>query len=214
MALGLKKQKARKPVIKSVATTQSDTPAPHKFTARQAAFIDNYMISRNASDAARKAGYAPKDANVQGPRLLSNVGIKTEVDRRIGEQRQASKLNAQWVIDRLMRFADANLSDCMVSEGNGPPVLRLNNLTREQAYALNSVTVEEFKDGRSDKREVRRVKFSLADRVKSLELLGRRLKLFGDTLDVNHKHSLTLMGLMMQEIDQESRGPKVIEHKE
>lgn len=172
------------------------------------------MVSRNATDAAQKAGYAKKTAYSIGGRLLKHVEVKLEIDRRIAGQREKLALSADWVVERLMSLATANMADYMKPGADGAPVLRLDQITREQAYALDTVTVEEFKDGRSDKREVRRVKFSLADRVKSLELLGRRLKLFGDTLDVNHKHSLTLMGLMMQEIDQEARGPKVIEHKD
>jgi len=42
---------------------------------KQKLFVAEYLASRNATDAYRKAGYAPKDADVAGPRLLGNVGI-------------------------------------------------------------------------------------------------------------------------------------------
>jgi len=53
-------------------------------TPRQQKFIDEYMISPNATQAAIRAGYSPKDADVQGPRLLGNVRIA-----RVIEERQA-----------------------------------------------------------------------------------------------------------------------------
>ncbi len=51
------------------------------FTVRQQLFIDEYLKCWNASEAARRAGYTG-DANTVGPRLLANVGIKEEVERR------------------------------------------------------------------------------------------------------------------------------------
>lgn len=217
MALGLKKStkpgKPAAPVLTKPATIEGQKPpAPYKFPAKQAAFMDHWMVTRNATEAAKLAGFAKKSAHVEGHRVLNDPKVRAELDRRIEAQREKLELSSDWVVQRLMRLAMANMADYMDVNADGSPVLSLAGLTRDQAYALDSVTVEEFKDGRSDKREVRRVKFAMADRVKSLELLGRRLKLFGDTVDVNHKHQLTLVQMMLQEIDAESRG-KVIEHQ-
>ena len=52
-----------------------------KFTARQEIFIAEYVSCWNASEAARRAGYNG-DSNTVGPRLLANVGIAAEIDRR------------------------------------------------------------------------------------------------------------------------------------
>lgn len=47
-----------------------------KFTNRQFAFMNSYVIHRNATQAANEAGYSPKTARQQGQRLLSNVDIR------------------------------------------------------------------------------------------------------------------------------------------
>ena len=46
---------------------------------KQRAFVAEYLKDCNASQAAIRAGYASKNANVTGPRLLVNVRIKTAI---------------------------------------------------------------------------------------------------------------------------------------
>lgn len=50
-----------------------------KITTRQQAFIDEYVMCLNSSEAARRAGYIGK-SNVTGPRLLSYPEIRQAVD--------------------------------------------------------------------------------------------------------------------------------------
>lgn len=46
----------------------------------QKRFIQEYKISGNASQAARKAGYSPKSAHVSGSKLLKNPDIKAIIE--------------------------------------------------------------------------------------------------------------------------------------
>ena len=46
---------------------------------RQKAFIRHYNVSANAADAYRKAGYSPKNADVDGHKLLVNPRIAAEL---------------------------------------------------------------------------------------------------------------------------------------
>lgn len=221
MALGLKKKtKPAKPVVKepasapvpSLPSVKANTAPPYKFTARQAAFMDHWMVSRNATQAAIKAGYAKKAAKEAGYRTVTNAHVRAELDRRVAAQSTRLEVTADRVIEELAKIAFANMADYMRPQADGSPVLDFSALTRDQAAALGTITVEEFKDGRSDKREVRRTKFAMWDKPKALELLGRKFKLFGDVVEHDHKHSLSLIGLMLEQIDAESRG-KVIEHQ-
>jgi len=49
---------------------------------RRKRFIDEYMIDRNAAQAAIRAGYSRKEARQTGHRLLTDVDIATEIQRR------------------------------------------------------------------------------------------------------------------------------------
>lgn len=54
-----------------------------KLTKKQQAFVDEYIISLNAADAARKAGYSKRTANVIGAENLSKPYIKEAIDLRL-----------------------------------------------------------------------------------------------------------------------------------
>lgn len=56
-----------------------------KLTQKQRRFIDEYIISGNATQAAIKAGYSKKYANTNAAKLLQNTTIKAEIARRNAE---------------------------------------------------------------------------------------------------------------------------------
>jgi hypothetical protein len=69
------------------------------------------------------------------------------------------------------------MMDYMRIGPSGDPVLDFSKLTREQAAALTEVTVDDYLEGRGkEAREVREVKFKLADKRAALMDIA---KLFG-----------------------------------
>ena len=62
-----------------VETDTAETLKPLKLNMRQQKFVDNYVTSGNATRSAEAAGYT--HPNVQGPRLLVNVGVKASIQR-------------------------------------------------------------------------------------------------------------------------------------
>lgn len=56
-----------------------------KLTQKQRRFIDEYIISGNATQAAIKAGYSKKTARKIGQENLTKPDIKTEIERRNAE---------------------------------------------------------------------------------------------------------------------------------
>ena len=73
---------------------------------RQKLFVDYYLIYRNASKAARLAGYNGK-SNVYGPTLLANISIKDEIKKRLEEKH----LSANEILARLADMAMSNIAD-------------------------------------------------------------------------------------------------------
>ena len=82
------------------------------------------------------------------------------------------------ILSELAKIAFANMQDYMKVGPDGAPTLNFKDLTRDQAAALVEITVEEFRDGRTDAREVRRVKFKLGDKKGALVDLGKHFGMF------------------------------------
>lgn len=141
------------------------------------------------------AGFSPSSARANAATLKLRKGVKERIaelqERLIVKEERAVEraitklsITKEAVLGELAKLAFANMADYMKVGEDGQPTLNFKDLTRDQAAALVEITVEEFKDGRSDKREVRRVKFKLADKQKSLEALGKHLGLFIDRVEM------------------------------
>jgi phage terminase small subunit len=77
-------------------------------TAKQERFIAEYLVDLNASQAAIRAGYSARNANVEGARLLANVSISQELARQMAAQAARTGYNQE----RIMRdLADIAGSD-------------------------------------------------------------------------------------------------------
>lgn len=160
---------------------------------KQAKFVAEYLIDLNATQAAIRAGYSPKTAEQQGSRLLSNAKVAAAV--QAGQSRIAAKLEitAEMVAAELAKIGFANMADYIRIVG-GEPVVDLTSMSRQQAAAIQEVTVEDYMDGRGeDARDVRRVKFKLADKRAALVDLGKHLGMFREQIDVNVKTDLAAM---------------------
>jgi phage terminase small subunit len=76
--------------------------------------------------------------------------------------------------------------DYMRLGDHGAAYIDFNDLTRDQAAAIQEITVDEYMVGSGEAaREVRKTKFKLADKRGALELLARHHKLLTDKLEVS-----------------------------
>lgn len=76
-----------------------------KLSPKQAAFVHEYAIDKNASAAARRAGYSEKTADRQGHRLLKKAEIAAAVADNLARQAHDASLTTQEVLDGLRREA-------------------------------------------------------------------------------------------------------------
>lgn len=166
---------------------------PALSNARQELFCQELAKGKSAEEAHELAGYKRNRHNAFTLKQRNHVKKRLEelIEQRskrelASTERAIAKLaiTKEAVLGELAKLAFANMADYMRVGEDGQPTLNFKDLTRDQAAALVEITVEEFKDGRSDKREVRRVKFKLADKQKSLEALGKHLGLFIDRVEV------------------------------
>lgn len=158
--------------------TQSaaDSPAPQGLTARQARFVEEYLLDLNAKQAAIRAGYSARTAEQQASRLLSNVKVATAVAEAKASRSDRTKIDADWVLRRLAQDATADLADLYDENGNLRPVKDWPMCWRTGLVA-GVETVQE-RDGADEEGNpmfvtVRKVK--LLDRTKLVELIGKHV---------------------------------------
>ncbi len=78
-----------------------------KLTAKQRAFVDEYLIDMNATQAAIRAGYSKKTARSVGNENLTKPDIKKVIDQALEERSNQCALDAEQVIAEMSKRAMA-----------------------------------------------------------------------------------------------------------
>jgi phage terminase small subunit len=73
---------------------------------KRAAFVREYLIDLNATQAAERAGYSPKTAYSQGHRLLKDAEIQRAIATAQAELAEHALVTAQDVVKGLRREAE------------------------------------------------------------------------------------------------------------
>jgi phage terminase small subunit len=78
-------------------------------TPKQQAFVAEYLIDLNATQAAIRAGYSAETANEQGSRLLANVSVKAAVESAMEERASRTQITADRVLTELAKLGFSDI---------------------------------------------------------------------------------------------------------
>ena len=152
---------------------------------RHEIFAREYVKDLNGTRAAIAAGYAKTTARATASRLLTNSNIQGLVASLTKKHADKLDLSAEKVLSELSSMGFSNMLDYIKTTEEGSAYVDLSNLTREQAAAIPEITVDEYVEGKGKHaRKVKRTKLKLVDKIRSLELLGKHLKLFTERIEV------------------------------
>ncbi len=158
---------------------------------RRDLFVKEYLHDLNATQAAIRAGYSRKTAKQQGARLLTNVDLQAAIQDAMDRRASRLEITADQVLKELALIGFSNMLDYIKVQGDGTAYVDLTELDRDKSAAIQEVTVDEYVEGSGkDARTVKRVRFKLADKGTSLELMGKHLKLFTDKVEVGGEFGL------------------------
>lgn len=146
-----------------------------KLTPKKLAFIDEYLVDLNATQAAIRAGYSDKTAYSMGQRLLKDVEVAAQIEQRQAQRAKRTELDADRVILELARLGLHDVRRLFDDHGR---MKAINDLDDDTAAAVQSIEVvtRELPRQKGDPVEVEYVhKVKLADKIKPLELIGRHL---------------------------------------
>lgn len=161
---------------------------------KQNRFIAEYLVEPNAHTAAVKAGYSPKTARVQGPRLLSNAVIKREIEAALKRRSERVEVKQDDVLRALVNVLNIDIGRCFDEHGR---LLQLHEMPEDARKAIASVEVTEIWERASDNpKDGKPVaigtlsKLKLLDKMKAIELAGKHLGLF--TEKVEHSGTVSI----------------------
>ena len=90
----------------------------NKLLPKQRLFIAEYVVDKNAKQAAIRAGYSAKTAEVQGSRLLSNVKVRELIEKKMEKLEEKVGLTAERVMQEVKAIATSNIMDGMKYDPN------------------------------------------------------------------------------------------------
>jgi len=131
-------------------------------TPKQARFVEEYLIDLNATQAAIRAGYSAKTAEVQGPRLLGNVRVAAAIRAAQDDRSDRVEITQDWVLSRLASVAERCLQAEPVYDRKGDRVM-VETPDGDEAPAFT---------------------FNAAGANGALGLLGKHLGMFKDKVEV------------------------------
>lgn len=139
-----------------------------RMTAKQQRFCDEYLIDLNATQAAIRAGYSEKTAQVIAAENMTKPAIKEYIKQRMDEKE--SELIADQ--DEVLRYLTSVLRGETLSE---------------------IVVVENTGDFSSKARRVEKAPDE-KERLRAAELLGKRYGLYTDKMDLNGTIPVVISG--------------------
>lgn len=157
-----------------------------KLTPKQKAFVEEYLIDLNATQAAIRAGYSKKTAGRIGQENLQKPVIQKAIQDHMKEREKRTRVTADRVVHELAKIAFADLKDYIKWDENGVVIINSNDVDGSVLAEVSETTnIQTFPNGGETERIQKKIK--LHDKMKALEMLGKHLGMFKDNVNVEGK---------------------------
>lgn len=172
----------------SVATESPRKSKP--LPPRRAAFVREYLVDLNGTQAAIRAGYAPKSAGQTADDLLRIPQVAAEVAEAMAKRAVRTEITQDRVIKEVARIAFLDIRKLFDANGAMKPI---HDIDDETAAALASIECLEVGEEGVAVGVLKKLK--LTDKKGALELLMRHMGMLNDKLKVggDAENPLTLL---------------------
>lgn len=157
---------------------------PPRSKLNEEVFAREFYKSGNAVQSAVSAGWSYATAVSRAHELRERVGIQNKIREMEQKAKENFDLSEEKIVRELMKVGFSNIKDFMDYGSTGEIIFTpLNELSRDQAAAISEVSnSKKFdKDGKELGVDVR---LKMNDKLKALEMLGRKIGMFNDKLHV------------------------------
>lgn len=150
---------------------------------KQAAFVREYLVDLNGKQAAIRAGYSEKTAEVQASRLLSNAKVAAAVKHSMEKRETRTEITQDRVLREYARLAFFDPRKLFNGDGSPKPIGELDDDTAAALAGLD--IMEEFAGTGEDRVFVGYTKkYKIADKKGALDSVARHLGMFNDKLEL------------------------------
>lgn len=161
-------------------------------TAKQQAFVLEYLIDLNASQAAIRAGYSKRTAGQIGDENLKKPQIAQAIREAKNSRNERVQINADYVLNRLVEIDQLDVLDILRDDMSFRP---LSEWPKGWRQYLVGFDIAEMFEGQGEDRSMVGLmkKIKWPDKVKNLELLGKHVAVsaFREQVEVNVTHTLS-----------------------
>lgn len=159
-------------------------------TPKQRAFVLEYLVDLNATQAAIRAGYSAKTADQQGSRLLANVKVAEAISAAQLARSEKTKIDADWVLARLAAETSADVADLYDETGRVKPIHDWPLIWRQGLVSsIESFQEQVGKDKKGNPIFATAYKLKLSDRARRVEMLGKHVFVSAFREQVDHTSS-------------------------
>ena len=143
-------------------------------TEKQKRFTEEYLIDLNATQAAIRAGYSPKNADKIGHELLGKTRVSEAISKAMAERSKRTGINQDRVLLELAKIGFAKITDVV-----DPKTVKIREDAAEEDLAcIQSIKVKPNEFGME--REIK-----LYDKRAALVDLGKHLWMFKDKIELS-----------------------------
>lgn len=140
-----------------------------RLTAKQARFVEEYLVDLNATQAAVRAGYSTRNSSEVGYSLLQKITVQAAIQAAQRERSAKTGITAERVVQEIARIAFADPRDVAQWDALQVRARDSDELTDDAAAAISEI--KSTKDG---------VSVKLHSKVAALEQLAKHVGLYGD----------------------------------
>lgn len=147
--------------------------------AKRQRFVEEYLIDLNATQAAIRAGYSARTADVQGAQLLGNLRVAQAVAEAKAERSRRLALTADRVLEEVAALAFSKLGDYARWDTDSFELIDSDEIDSRAVLAVTQKTTTMTTD-KGDLVIKRERGIKLHDKVASLKILAQHLGIINE----------------------------------
>jgi phage terminase small subunit len=179
-----------------------------KLTPLQAAFVREYLVDLNKTQALIRAGTKSKNPSVVSTNMFKLPYVQAAIQAEMDKRAKRTEITADKVLCEIARLAFGDIRKLFDKDGN---LKQIQDLDDESAAMLSGVEVITTykKDAEGNPTPEYTKKIKMWDKNSALEKLAKHLRLLSDRVEVTGKDGGPIvhsMASLLDEIDGGTRG--------